>query len=253
MVRIILSGYSGKMGQSIRKMCEGHAEFEIVAGIAKDLDAAPFPVFSSPFECGAAGDVIVDFSEASAVGPLLEFALDRKIPVVICTTGLSEETGAAIASASREIAAFRSANMSLGINLLVQLVKKAADVLYQAGFDVEILEKHHNLKVDAPSGTALLLADSINAQLGDELAYTYDRSALRQMRGRGELGIHSIRGGTLVGEHSVIFAGEDEILEFNHSARSKAIFARGALEAAAFLKGKTSGLYDMSHLLDGIV
>ena len=253
MVRIVLSGYSGKMGQTIRRMCDGHAEFEIVAGIAKDPDNAPFPVFTSPFECGVASDVIVDFSNADAVGALLKFALDTKTPLVVCTTGLSEEVSAAIVSASREIAVFRSANMSLGVNLLAQLVKKAADVLYHAGFDIEILEKHHNLKVDAPSGTALLLADSINAQLGGALAYTYDRSALRQRRGRGELGVHSVRGGTIVGEHSVIFAGEDEVLEFAHSAQSKAVFAQGALKAAAFLKGKPAGLYDMAHLLGGVV
>ncbi|MCL2853056.1 MAG: 4-hydroxy-tetrahydrodipicolinate reductase [Defluviitaleaceae bacterium] len=253
MTKIILNGYSGKMGQTIRRMCDGSSEFEVVAGIAKHLEAAAFPVFSSPAECGVAGDVIIDFSNASAVEPLLQFALDTKTSVVICTTGLSEEAGAAIISASKEIAVFRSANMSLGVNLLAQLVRKAADVLYNTDFDIEILEKHHNLKIDAPSGTALLLADAINAQLGGSLTYTYDRSSSRQRREHNELGIHAVRGGTIVGEHSVIFAGEDEVLEFTHIAQSKAVFAQGALKAAAFLKGKPAGLYDMTHVLAGII
>ena len=253
MVKIILSGYSGKMGKTIRRMCEAHDSFEIVAGIAKDHDVVPFSTFSAPHDCGMVGDVIIDFSNAAAVEPLLDFALKTNTPVIICTTGLSEESLAAIRSASEKVAVFRSANMSLGVNLLAQLVKKATDVLYHEGFDIEILEKHHNLKVDAPSGTALLLADAANSRLDGKLVYTYDRSTVRQQRGHSELGIHSVRGGTIVGEHSVIFAGQDEVIELSHSALSKAVFAQGALKAAEFLKGKPPGFYDMTHVLAGII
>ena len=253
MTRIILSGYSGNMGQTICKMCENHSSFEIVAGIARDERPTLFPSFAIPAECDVPGDVIIDFSNASAVEPLLKLALDSKTPIVVCTTGLSEKTYAALAGASKEIAVFRSANMSLGVNLMAQLVIKATNVLHNAGFDIEIVEKHHNLKVDSPSGTALLLADAVNSQLGGRLTYTYDRSAAMRQRGRDELGIHSLRGGTIVGEHNVIFAGRDEVLEFKHIAQSKAIFAQGALKAAEFLKGQQPGLYNMTHVLDGII
>ncbi|MCL2618370.1 MAG: 4-hydroxy-tetrahydrodipicolinate reductase [Defluviitaleaceae bacterium] len=250
MVRIILSGYSGKMGQTIRRICAESSEFEIVAGIARDADDVPFPAFSQASQCDIPGDVIIDFSNASAVRQILDYAVDTGTPVIICTTGISEEDNAAITAAAGKIAVFRSANMSLGVNLLARLIKKAADVLYGAGFDIEVLEKHHNLKVDAPSGTALLLADAANEQLGGKLSYTYDRSGQRRQREHNELGLHALRGGTIVGEHSVIFAGDDEVVELSHSAHSKAVFARGAVKAAAFLKGKPAGLYSMSDVLE---
>ena len=184
-----------------------------------------------------------------AVDALLEYSIEKKIPVVLCTTGLSEEQLEKVCVASKEVAVLKSANMSLGVNMLLKLLKDAAKTLAPAGFDIEIVEKHHNLKVDAPSGTALALADSINDAMDNEYEYVFDRSKERKAREKKEMGISAVRGGSIVGEHEVIFAGMDEVVEFKHTAYSKAIFAKGAVSAAKFLAGKTAGMYDMSDVI----
>ena len=194
-------------------------------------------------------DVIIDFSNAKAVDDLLVYSVDKKIPVVLCTTGLSEEQMEQVKAASGQVAVLKSANMSLGINLLMQLLAQAATILAPAGFDMEIVEKHHNQKLDAPSGTALALADSINEAMDNQYHYIYDRSQRREMRDDKEIGISAVRGGTIVGEHEVIFAGPDEVIEFKHTAYSKAVFGKGAVEAAKFLAGKPAGRYDMSDVI----
>ena len=194
-------------------------------------------------------DVVIDFSNASAVDELLEVCVERKLPVVLCTTGLSDEQLEKVEKATEFTAVLRSANMSLGINLLMKLLKEAAKVLSPAGFDIELVEKHHNQKVDAPSGTAIALADSINEALDEKFAYNFDRSHERKKREKDEIGIVAVRGGTIVGQHDVIFAGADEVIEFQHTAYSKAVFGKGAIEAAKFLKGQPSGRYDMSDVI----
>ncbi len=254
MTKIILHGCFGKMGQTIRQLVKETPDMEISAGIdsaAKADETLDFPVFASLSDCSADGDVIVDFSVAAAVRPLLEAAIVKKLPVVVCTTGLSAEDIAFVQASAKKIPILFSANMSLGINLMVSLVQKAAQVLAGSGFDIEIIEKHHNRKKDAPSGTALYLADSINQVLPQAYAYNYDRSAGTEPRRQDEIGILSLRGGNIAGEHQVIFAGEDEILEIHHKAGSRRIFAVGAVKAAAFLKNQTPGLYSMSDVIAG--
>ncbi|HIW21720.1 MAG TPA: 4-hydroxy-tetrahydrodipicolinate reductase, partial [Candidatus Dorea intestinavium] len=194
-------------------------------------------------------DVIIDFSTAAAMEGLLSFAKETKTPVVLCTTGLSKEQLAMVKEAEESVAILKSANMSLGINLLMKLLKDAAKVLAPAGFDMEIVEKHHNQKVDAPSGTAIALGDAINEVFNNEYEYVYDRSKTREKRKEKEIGISAVRGGTIVGEHEVIFAGVDEVIEFKHTAYSKAVFAKGAIEAAKFLAEKTIGHYEMSDVI----
>ena len=194
-------------------------------------------------------DVIIDFSNAKAVDALLAYGVEKQIPIVLCTTGLSEQQLADVEKAYEKVAILKSANMSLGINTLMELLKKAAQVFAPAGFDMEIVEKHHNQKLDAPSGTALALADSMNEALDEAYTYTYDRSQKRQKRDKYEIGLSSVRGGNIVGEHEVIFAGQDEVIEFKHTAYSKAVFAKGAVEAAKFLKGKPAGHYDMADVI----
>ena len=196
-------------------------------------------------------DVVIDFASAKAEDALIECCVEKKLPVVVCTTGLSEEQLQKIREASKEVAVLKSANMSLGVNTLLKLLQDAAKVLAPAGFDMEIVEKHHKHKVDAPSGTAIAMADSINEALGNEYTYTYDRSGRRQERDPKEIGISAVRGGNIVGEHEVIFAGLDEVIEFKHTAYSKAVFAKGAVSAAKFLKGKGPGYYDMSDVING--
>jgi 4-hydroxy-tetrahydrodipicolinate reductase len=196
---------------------------------------------------------VIDFSAAAAVDGLLDYCVEKKLPCVLCTTGLSEAQLAKVKEASKKTAILKSANMSLGINLLLKLVKNAADVLAGAGFDIEIVEKHHNLKVDAPSGTALALADAINEELDQEYTYVYDRSARREKRPQKEIGISAVRGGTIVGDHDVIFAGTDEVVTFSHTAYSKAVFGRGAVQAAKFLAGKPAGMYDMSNVIEEVL
>ena len=251
MVNIILHGCSGKMGSVVENIVSASTDCKIVAGIdARDSNTSAYPVFKTAIECHTDADVIIDFSIASAVPALLDFAKDKKIPVVLCTTGLSPELIEELQVYSKDVALLKSANMSLGVNLMLSLVKRAAEMLYDSNFDIEIVEKHHNQKIDAPSGTALALADNINSALDNKMNYTYDRSQTREKRDIREIGIHAVRGGTIVGEHDVIFAGKDEILTINHTAMSKEIFAVGAVKAAKFLAGKPAGFYTMENLMD---
>ena len=250
MVKMIMHGCNGKMGQVITKIVKEDANAEIVAGIDKYMGIPnDYPVFESIDKCDVEADVVIDFSNAAAVDGLLDYCVEKQIPVVLCTTGLSEEQLTKVKATSEKVAVLKSANMSLGVNMLLKLLQDATKILAPAGFDIEIVERHHNQKVDAPSGTALAMADSINAVLNDEYTYTYDRSQVRQKRDRKEIGISAVRGGTIVGEHEVIYAGEDEVIEFKHTAHSKAVFAKGAVEAGKFLKGKGAGLYDMKDVI----
>lgn len=250
MTRVILHGCNGKMGRVLTGLCEEDTQIEIVAGVdAYDGIKNEYPVFTSITACDALADVIIDFSTANAVDALLEYSVQKNLPVVLCTTGLSKEQIAKAQEAAKKVAVLKSANMSLGINTLLNLLQKAARVLAPAGFDMEIIEKHHNQKLDAPSGTALALADALNEALDQTYGYQYDRSRVRQKRGVNEIGISSVRGGNIVGEHEVIFAGTDEVITFQHTAHSKAIFAKGAVEAAKFLAGKAAGMYDMTDVI----
>ncbi|MGN0324673.1 MAG: 4-hydroxy-tetrahydrodipicolinate reductase [Lachnospiraceae bacterium] len=250
MTKVIMHGCNGKMGQVITNLLAQDPEAEIVAGIDVSQHISnSYPVFSSLKECTVEADVIIDFASAKAVDELLNFCEEKQMPVVLCTTGLSEEQLKRVREASTKTAVLKSANMSLGINMLLKLLKEAASVLAPAGFDIEIVEKHHNQKVDAPSGTALALADSINDELNNEYEYVFDRSQVRQKRDAKEIGISAVRGGTIVGDHDVIFAGTDEVITFSHTAYSKSIFAKGAIQAAKFLAGKPAGMYDMSDVI----
>ncbi|MBD5527342.1 MAG: 4-hydroxy-tetrahydrodipicolinate reductase [Lachnospiraceae bacterium] len=251
MIRLIMHGCNGKMGQVISNIVAQDPEAELVAGIDKQDDGHnPYPVFTDISECDVEADALIDFSAASAVDKLLDYCVAHRLPCVLCTTGLSPQQLVRVEEASREVAILKSANMSLGINLLLKLLREAAGVLAPAGYDIEIVEKHHNLKVDAPSGTALALADSINEECGNVYEYVYDRSQRRERRDKKEIGISAVRGGTIVGDHDVIFAGEDEVITFSHSAYSKAVFAKGAVQAGKFLAGKPAGMYNMSHVID---
>ena len=248
MTKVIITGCSGKMGASLINVAASREDIEIVGGIdivepvnAKFEYAKTF----SELKCDA--DVIVDFSNPAVLDSMLEYAVEKNIPVVICTTGYSEEQKKKIFAASEKIAVFYSGNMSLGINLIIELAKKAAAV-FGDSFDVEIVEQHHNQKLDAPSGTALMIADAIS-EVKTDAEYVYDRHSYRKKSDKKEIGIHSVRGGNIVGEHEVIFAGQDEVLTISHSARSKAVFAVGALNAAVYLKNKTAGMYNMTDLL----
>ena len=208
-----------------------------------------YPVFDSLEKCDVDTDVVIDFSNAGAVDSLLDYCVEKKLPVVLCTTGLSEEQLKKVNTASQQIPVLKSANMSVGINLLLKLLAEAAKVLGPAGYDIELVERHHNQKVDAPSGTALALADSINASLDNKYTYVYDRSQVRKKREKNEIGISAVRGGTIVGDHEVIFAGTDEVIEFKHSAYSRSVFGKGAVEAAKFLAGQEPGMYDMGDVI----
>ena len=250
MVKIIMHGCNGKMGQVITDMVKNDDTAEIVAGIdVVDNRDNGYPVFTDIDACNVPADVIIDFAAAVAVDKLLDYSVKHKIPVVLCTTGLSEAQIAKVEEASKKVAVLRSANMSLGINTLMKLLKEAANIFAPAGYDIEIVEKHHNQKVDAPSGTAIALADSINEARNNEYEYVYDRSQVRKKRDKKELGISAVRGGTIVGEHEVIFAGVDEVIEFKHTAYSKSVFAKGAVEAGKYLAGKSAGLYNMSDVI----
>lgn len=250
MIKIIMHGCNGHMGQVISGIVEKDELCEIVAGIdLYDVQKNDYPVFKSFEECNVEADVIIDFASAKAVDLLLDYSTTKKVPVVLCTTGLSEEQLMRVEADSKRVAILKSANMSLGINTLLKLLQDATKVFAPAGFDIEIVEKHHNQKVDAPSGTALALADSINEALDNEYAYNYDRTAERKKREKKEIGFSVVRGGTIVGEHEVIFAGTDEVIEIKHTAYSKAVFAKGAVEAAKFLAGKEARLYNMSDVI----
>ena len=253
MTRIILKGCMGKLGSAIQSLSQNDKNCEIVGGIDIVGSGAglAFPTYSDLSHCDRDADVVIDCSVVESIPSSLDFAVTRQIPLVICTTGLSSELINEIHAASEKVAILQSANMSLGINLLADIVSKAAALLSDSLFDIEIVEKHHNLKLDAPSGTALLLADAVNKALDNQMKYVYDRSQVRKKRDAKEIGIHTLRGGTIVGDHSVIFAGCDEIIEFNHQALSKEVFAVGVLKAARFMKDRPSGFYTMQNVIDG--
>jgi len=247
-----MNGCNGHMGQVISDLVSKDENAEIVAGVdLQDTGRYSYPVFTELGACDVKADVMIDFSSAKATDAVLEYCGSRELPLVLCTTGLSQEQLQKVEETAEKTAVLRSANMSLGINTLLKLLQDAAKVLAAAGFDMEIVERHHNLKVDAPSGTALALADSLNEAMDHQYHYVYDRSQKREQRDSKEIGLSAVRGGTIVGEHEVIFAGPDEVIEFKHTAYSKTVFAKGAVEAAKFLKGKAAGMYNMSHVING--
>ena len=248
MTDILLSGCCGKMGRAIASYIKEKDEFNIIAGIDLNQGDCAFPVYVSPFSFEGKADVIIDFSSPAALPGLLEYAVDKRIPAVIATTGLNDAHIELIHKASKEIPVFFSANMSIGVNLVCELAKVAAKVLGES-YDIEIVEAHHNQKIDSPSGTALMIADSISEELANSPVYEYNRQAKREKRSKNEIGIHSIRGGTIVGEHEVIFAGYNEVIKICHSAANKELFAAGAVNASKFIKDKKPGLYSMSDIV----
>jgi 4-hydroxy-tetrahydrodipicolinate reductase len=248
MIKVMMHGCNGAMGQVISKIIDESDSAVMAAGVDfKDDGHNPYPVFKNLDDCNVDVDVIIDFSSSKATDRLLNYVTEKQIPLVLCTTGLSEEQIQKVQETSKKTAVLRSANMSLGVNVLLKLVNTAAKVLAEADFDIDIVEKHHKLKVDAPSGTALALADAVNEALHNEYEYVYDRSQRRIQRPKKEIGISA--GGTIVGQHDVIFAGQDEVIEFHHTAYSKAIFGKGAVSAAIYLAGKPAGMYDMSDVI----
>ncbi len=250
MIKALMHGCNGKIGQKIAHLISEYEGIELVAGVDPYLGIPnAFPVFASLSECNIPVDVIIVFSTATAIPALLEYAVATQTPVVICTTGISPENIEKLHEASTKVPVFFSANMSLGVNLLIALAKRATEVLSDSAFDIEIIEKHHNQKIDAPSGTALAIADAINDTLSEPYTYRYDRSTTREKRPKKEIGIRAVRGGTIVGEHEILFAGNDEFITLKHQATSKDVFAVGAIKAAMFLAPKGPGLYNMEHLL----
>lgn len=247
MIKAILCGASGKMGKFVAEAAKSDGGIEVVAGVDRINNGESFPVFTDFRDININADIIIDFSNVSLLDGLLEFAVRSNIPAVIATTGYDSAQIEKIHSAAKKIPIFFTFNMSIGVNLIASLAKRAASILGD-GFDVEIVEAHHNQKIDAPSGTALMLANEINSVFGDTLNYEYDRHSVRRKRPKNEIGIHSVRGGNIVGEHEVIFAGHDEIIKISHSARSREVFAAGAVKAAKFLYGKAPGLYDMNSI-----
>ncbi|MBR6403824.1 MAG: 4-hydroxy-tetrahydrodipicolinate reductase [Eubacterium sp.] len=250
MVKIIMSGCSGRMGKVISDIVAADVGAEIVAGIdVVDDGSLGYPVYRSAGEIGVDADVIIDFSSPKVIDSLLAYATEKNVPIVLCTTGFSDAQLKKIEAASEKVAILRSANMSLGINTIMEMLKTAVGVFCPAGFDVEIVEQHHHNKLDAPSGTALALADTINEAAGGKFDYVYDRSDRRKKRGKKELGISAVRGGSIPGTHDVIFAGQDEVIEVRHIAYSRSIFGNGAVSAAKFLKGKPAGKYSMAEVI----
>ncbi len=252
-VRVILGGCNGRMGHVVRQIVSEDEKVEIVAGIDIAKGDADFPVFAKATDCDVAGHVVIDFSSPAALEGLLEYIVKTGTAAVLCATGYSEEQLESIREASKKVAILRSANMSLGINVVAKLVKEAAKILACEGYDIDIVERHHRHKADAPSGTALILADAANEAIeetvGKKYDYCYDRTDRRMERPVDEIGISSVRGGSIVGDHEVIYAGLDEVIEIRHSAYSKAVFAKGAVRAAKFLAGRPAGMYDMSAVL----
>ena len=248
MKKIILCGANGKIGHVIRNIVAADNECEIGAGVDINTESTDFPIYSEIDSVKESADVIIDFSNPALLNSLLEYSAAKKIPVVIATTGFDDDQKKQIENAATENGVFFTYNMSLGINLLATLAKKAVDVLGN-DFDIEIIEKHHNQKIDAPSGTALMLADAICEEIDKPMKYEYDRHSKREKRSKNEIGMHAVRGGTIVGEHEIIFAGRDEIITLSHSARSKEIFAVGAVNAAKYMVGKGAGLYTMKDLI----
>lgn len=252
MTNILLFGANGHMGKVVARIAEADPDAQIIAGVDLNTERyGGFPIYSSAFDVKEKADVIIDFSHPSLFDSIMEYAEAENIPSVICTTGLSKEQTSKLKYMSEKIPIFFSANMSLGVNLLIDLVRRASKIL-EDNFNIEIIEKHHNQKVDAPSGTALAIADAISDTVSYEAEYIYDRHSVRRKRGKSEIGIHSLRGGTIVGEHSVIFAGTDEVIELKHTAASKEVFAAGAVKAAKFMKDKGAGLYAMSDLISAV-
>lgn len=250
MTRIIMHGCNGHMGQVITDLIKNDPDVEIVAGIDMvDNRENGYPVFTDIFACDVEADAMIDFSSFKATDGVLDYCVQKQLPLVLCTTGLTPEQLEKVQESSKKVAILRSANMSLGINTLLKLIQDAAKVLATAGFDMEIVEKHHKLKCDAPSGTALALADSLNEAMDQQYHYVYDRSQRHEQRDAKEIGISAVRGGTIVGDHDVIFAGPDEVITFSHTAYSKGVFGKGAVEAAKFLAGQPAGMYDMSHVI----
>lgn len=249
MVKIIMNGCNGKMGQVICSLVEKDEDCEIVAGIDINPSNAKFPTFTNINDCNIEADVIIDFSTASAIPELLKYSENKKMPIVICTTGLDEKTLKEIDELSEKVPVFKSANMSLGINLIANLLKKATGILHENGFDIEIIEKHHNQKLDSPSGTALLLADTIKDSISEETNYVHGRDGHKK-REKNEIGVHAVRGGSIVGDHDVIFAGTGEVIELSHKAISRDVFAIGALKACEYMASiKDAGLYNMDDVL----
>lgn len=252
MIRILLNGCNGRMGQVMTRVASGRDDIKIVSGVdvSQDKIENDYPVFKNIFDVMADADVAIDFSNVKGLPVLIEYCVKKKLPVVVCTTGLSDADKKMLQDASGETAVLTSANMSIGVNLILNLVKTAVRALDDS-FDIEIIEKHHRGKADSPSGTALAIADSINSVLDEKKEYVYGRHSTTQKRTSGEIGIHSIRGGNIVGDHSIIFAGTGEVIEINHSAISRDVFAVGALQAARFLYNKKSGLYSMDDVIGG--
>jgi len=253
LLKIILSGCNGYMGRVVTQLVDNDPAATIVAGVDVNTQKlSDYPVFAHPEDIsggsGLSADVLIDFSLPAAVNGLLEFGISNKIPLILCATGYSQTQISDIEKASGQVAVFRSGNMSLGINLLADLIKRACAVLGE-DFDVEIIERHHRRKVDAPSGTALLLADAASAALPYEAEYVYERSSRCRPRNKNEIGISAVRGGTIVGAHDVIFAGQDEVIELRHTAASRDVFASGALRAARFIIGRPAGMYSMTDVL----
>jgi 4-hydroxy-tetrahydrodipicolinate reductase len=252
MTKIVMNGCNGKMGQVITRLVAEDDDCEIVAGFdVNDTIDNTYPVFTNPDEFTDEADVVIDFSHPSALTNVLNYCKKRKFPVILATTGFTNEQKQEFIDASKEIPVFFSANMSLGINLLIALAKKATKLL-EGNFDIEIVERHHNQKLDAPSGTALAIADAIDETLSFPAEYVYDRHAVRKKRKKTEIGLHAVRGGTIVGEHDIIFAGTDEVIELKHSAHSKEVFAVGAVKAAKFITDKPAGLYNMNDIISNL-
>ena len=248
MIRILLSGCGGRMGREVAKLCAASDCFKVVCGVDPAMPDCAFPVYPDFSSVKEESDVIIDFSFHTAVVSLLEYATAKKIPSVIATTAFTPDETELIRKAAESIPVFRSANMSIGVNLICELAKKAAKFL--PDFDIEIVERHHNQKVDAPSGTALMIADEISSVLPDKMEYVYDRHGVTKKRAKNEIGIHAIRGGTIVGDHEVIFAGPQEVVTISHSSYSREILANGAICAARFLADKKPGYYTMKDMLD---
>lgn len=248
MIKVLLSGCLGKMGKVVIDASKKFSNLEIVAGVdTATCENSVFPIYNNIFECNLEIDVIVDFSRPSALGNLLKYSKGKNIPIVLCTTGFSTDQLAEINQASKELPIFRSANMSFGINLINNLLKEVSSLLYN-DFDIEIIEKHHNQKVDSPSGTALMLANTIKDSIEEETKFVYGREGIAK-RNNNEIGIHAIRGGSIVGDHNIIFAGSGEVIEISHSAISREVFAYGALKACEFMYHKQKGLYNMDNII----
>lgn len=249
MVNVILSGCNGKMGRVIANLAKDDSEISIVCGFDINTEENDgFKVYSDYSLFDGKADVVIDFSHPANLDNVVNYCEKTKTGLIMATTGLNDAQKEKVLNLSKKVPVFFSANMSLGVNLLVNLAKKATEILEET-FDIEIIEKHHNQKIDAPSGTAYMIADGIKDTMKNAPKYVYDRQSVREKRDKNEIGIHSVRGGTIVGEHSVIFAGNDEIIELKHTATSKAVFAAGSIKAAKFLKDKPEGLYDMSHIM----